>query len=190
MKNIFVIPGFKQRTNDASFHWLQKFLKAKGYKVIMAPITWNRRTMNDYVVEFEKFYLKHKADENYILGFSYGAVIALMAGERLSPKKLFLCSLSSDFKEDLPRMKKWIIRYLGKRRVAEIATRSGRKVAKELSIPTIVIYGEEEGRQYPELKIRCEETVRFAKNARLLVAKDSPHNISHPGYINAIMSVF
>lgn len=190
MKKIFLIPGFKQSANDESFHWLQKFLKEQGFVVMMVPITWNRRVMSDYAIEFENFYDQHKSKENYILGFSYGAVIAFITAEKLSPQKLFLCSLSSDFKEDLPGMKKWIVRYLGKRRIAEISSRSGRKFARELTVPTVVIYGEEEGRQYPELKIRCEETVTYAKNAKLFVAKNSPHDISHPEYSKVIKSTF
>jgi len=190
MKKIFVIPGFKQKTSEPSFLWLQKFLKEKEFDVVMVPITWSRKTMYDYVIEFEEFYLKNKSTENYIFGFSYGAVIAFMAGERLLPKKLFLCSLSSDFKEDLPRMKKWIVRYLGKNRIAEIATRSAVDIAKNLTVPTVVIYGEKEGRNYPELKIRCEETVKFAKNAKLLIAKNAPHGISDPQYSETIKSAF
>jgi len=190
MKKIFLIPGFKQKPDNQSFRWLRQFLRGKGFAVEMVSITWSSRTMTEYILEFEKFYLKHKSDENYILGFSYGAVIALMAGERLSLKKLFLCSLSSDFKEDLPAMKMWIVRYLGKKRIAEIATRSGREVAKALTIPTVVMYGEEEGKQYPALKVRCEETVQLAKNAVLRIAKDSPHDISHPEYIRVIKRAF
>ena len=71
------------------FRWLRNFLKGQGFEVVMVPVTWNRRTMRDYAVEFEEFYSKHKSEENYILGFSYGAVIALIVGERLSPKNCF-----------------------------------------------------------------------------------------------------
>ncbi len=190
MKKIFIIPGFKQNVEEKTFQWLRNFLKEKGFNVIMVPIHWDRKIMSDYVREFEIFYEKNKSSKNYILGFSYGAVIAFTSGEKLKPQKLFLCSLSPDFKEDLPYMKKWIISYLGKNRIADIAKRSANDIAKKLTLPTIIIYGEEEGRQYPRMKVRCEETAKHTKNSKLLIAKNSPHDISHPEYKMILKKVF
>ena len=120
MKKIFIIPGFKQKATDISFVWLKNFLQKKSFAVSLVPIAWDRRTMADYAEEFEDFYEKNKAKENYVLGFSYGAVITFITAQKLKPKKIYLCSLSPDFKEDLLGMKKWIQHYLGKKRVAEI----------------------------------------------------------------------
>lgn len=186
MKKIFLIPGFKQKVNDTCFLWLKKFLKENNLNVLMVPIDWNYKTMADYVAEFKKFYSKNKGDNNYIIGFSYGAVIALMTTEDLKPNKIYLCSLSPDFKEDLIEMKPWILRYIGKRRINEIKKRSGIKIAKELSIPTIIFYGEKEAEKFPDIKKRCEETARYAKNTKLVIVKNAPHDISHPEYITAL----
>lgn len=149
MKKIFIIPGFKQKATDKSFVWLKRFLIAKGFSVSLVPITWERRTMTDYAVEFEGFYEKHKANDNYVLGFSYGAVIAFITANKLKPKKIYLCSLSSDFKEDVRSMKQWIVKYIGKRRMSDAMKRSGKEIAKNLIVPAVVFYGEKEGRQYP-----------------------------------------
>jgi predicted alpha/beta hydrolase family esterase len=91
MKKIFIIPGFKQKPTDKYFIWLKKFLHSKNFDVAIVPINWNYKTMSDYTEEFEKFYNKHKSEENYILGFSYGAVITFFAAEKLKPKKIYLC---------------------------------------------------------------------------------------------------
>jgi pimeloyl-ACP methyl ester carboxylesterase len=155
----------------------------------MAPITWNYKTMSDYITEFENFYNKSKSEENYILGFSYGAVIAFSTAEKLHPRKLFLCSLSSDFKEDVASMSDTIKRYIGEKRVADCLTRSGKEIAKKLTVPTLVFCGEKEGRAYPQLKKRCEETVQLASNAKLIIVKDSPHDIAYPEYVMAIKGV-
>src|SRR5690606_37231643 len=95
---------------------------------------------------------KHKGRQNYVLGFSYGAVIALITANDLKPKKIFLCSLSPDFKEDSKNMKEWIKKLIGKNRYKDIQTRSGRKIAQELKVPSVIFYGEKEGKQYPKLK--------------------------------------
>ena len=190
MKKIFIVPGFKQKTTDKQFVWLKRFLIAKGFTVSLVPITWERATMTDYAVEFESFYEKHKVKDNYVLGFSYGAVIAFITANKLKPKKIYLCSLSSDFKEDVRSMKPRIAKYIGKRRISDSLQRSGKEIAQDLAVPAVVFYGEKEGRQYPQLKIRCEETARLAKQAKLVVVKGSPHAIDHPEYITAIKAQF
>ncbi len=190
MTKVFIIPGFKQKTTSISFSWLKKFLTEKGFEVVIVPVTWDHKTITDNVLEFEKFYFKHKTKENYILGFSYGAVIALLSAEKLLPQKLFLCSLSSDFKEDVASMSTAIKKYIGKKRVADCLTRSGKDFAKKLTVSTTIFYGEKEGAEYPQLKTRCEETARLVKNAKLIIVKDSPHDITRPEYIKAIKEHF
>lgn len=191
MKTIFVIPGFTDKIKgDSRYTWLIKFLKGEGYRVIETPVQWKNRTITDYVEDFKKFFNEYKDKENYILGFSYGAVIAFITANELKPRKIFLCSLSPDFKEDAPKMKPWIIRYIGKRRFEDAKTRSAKSIAKELSIPSVLFYGESEGKNYPDLKKRAEETVQLARHSKLIVVPKAPHNIGHPEYRKAIMHEF
>lgn len=185
-KNIFIIPGFKEKIRNNRYLWLKNFLKEKGFSVFIAPIKWNYKTMNDYVSEFKTFYEKHKSTNNYILGFSYGAVIALLTANDLKPKKLYLCSLSPDFKEDMPNMKKWLLKYIGKRRIGEIKKRSGKEIAQNLKISSIIFYGEKEAKLYPQLKIRCEETAKLANNSKLIIVKNAPHRIDYKEYKNSL----
>lgn len=187
---MFLIPGFKQKATDVQFVWLRKFLVERGFNVSVVSIEWDRRTMSDYAEEFENFYHKNSTKENYVLGFSYGAVIAFITANKLKPKKIYLCSLSPGFKEDIPKTKHWIRSYIGKNRVADSLTRSGRRIAKELAVPAVVFYGEKEGKEYPQLKIRCEETAELSGRAKLVIVKNSPHNITHPEYAKAVKAEF
>ncbi len=166
--------------------WLKKLLSQKGFNVEVVPLTWSHKTVSSNLACFEDFYLKRKAEENYVLGFSYGAVIALMSAEKLQPRKVFLCSLSPDFREDVSAMNDRIKRYIGKRRLSDCKTRTGRHVAGKLTVPAVVFYGEIEGEMYPQLKRRCKETVKRAEKARLVVIKNSSHDISDPNYVEAI----
>jgi hypothetical protein len=86
-------------------------------------------------------------------------------------------------------MTPWIKKYIGKRRIKDMATKSGKMLAQELTINTTIFYGEKEAKQFPQLKKRCEETARLARNAKLIVVKDSPHDIAHPNYVKKIESV-
>jgi len=185
-KTFFLIPGFKMQIRDKSFGWLVKFLKDQGFRVVGVPVKWRYQTLSQNAESFKEFFNKNKGEVNYILGFSYGAVITLLTANELNPKKIFLCSLSPDFPEDTVHMKRWIMKYIGKKRFDDVKTRSGRKLAKELKVPSVVFYGEKEGKQYPRLKVRCEETVKLAKNSKLIIIKNATHKIDHPAYIEAV----
>lgn len=182
MKTFFVLPGFRMQANHKMFSWLVKYLESKKYKVLKVPIKWNYNTLTNNTKEFEEFYSKYKGKENYILGFSYGAVITLLTASKLKPKKIYLCSLSPDFMEDRKHMDRQSKKYIGKRRFEDTKMRSAKKYAKELIIPSIVLYGEKEGKKYPNLKRRCEETSKLARNSKVIMVKDAPHDISHPEY--------
>ncbi len=185
-KTFFIIPGFKTQVQDRTYTWLVKFLEDKGLKVIKTPVSWDYKTLSKNADEFVDFFNRHKTKENYVLGFSYGAVITLLTANLLKPKMIYLCSLSPDFTEDSNTMEPWLKRYIGTKRYADTKTRSGVKIAKELLFPSIVFYGEKEGKEYPSLKNRCEETSRLAKNSRLVVIKNGPHQIDFPEYVETI----
>ncbi len=154
----------------------------------MVPITWERKTMSDYAREFVNTYTINKTTTNYVLGFSYGAVVALITANALKPKKIYLCSLSPDFKEDVSTMSPWIRKYIGKNRLSDIQKRNAREIARKLKVQSVVFYGDAEGKLYPQLKIRCEKTVKIASRSKLVVVKDAPHKMNHHNYQEAIMS--
>ncbi len=185
-KTFFIVPGFKTQAKDKPYKWLVAFLQNKGLRVIKTPVSWNYQTLSKNATEFVEFFNAHKTKENYVLGFSYGAVITLLTANLLKPKMIYLCSLSPDFSEDSDSMEPWLKRYIGAKRYADTKTRSGKKMAKELLIPSVIFCGEKEGEEYPSLKNRCEETSRLAANSKLITVKNSPHQIDFPEYVEAI----
>ncbi|MEN9390681.1 MAG: hypothetical protein RLZZ283_781 [Candidatus Parcubacteria bacterium] len=186
MKTFFIVPGFKMGPKSKQFTWLAKFLRSKGFRAVIAPITWTRRTNAQCAEEFVSIFNKEKTATNYVLGFSYGAVIALMTANTLKPKKIFLCSLSPDFKEDMSAMKTWIRKYIGVQRLRDSKTRSGRDVAKALTVSSVIFYGTAEGKKYPQLAVRAQETAQLAKRSKLVAVPDAPHQIDHHAYQDAI----
>lgn len=188
-KTIFLIPGFKTQMNEVRYQWLVLYLQSKKYTVHAVPITWKNKTISQNAEEFLNYFESKKVKNSYILGFSYGAVIALVTANITDPKKLILCSLSPDFKEDSKAMPDWIRRYIGTRRYADTSTRSAAMLAKSLTAKTLILYGEREGMNYPQLKKRCEETAKLAENSKLIVVKDAPHDISFTAYQQAIKKV-
>jgi esterase/lipase len=143
--------------------------------------------MTDYVADFKQQFKKYSGNNNYILGFSYGAVIAFMSAAELKPKKIYLCSLSPHFKEDIKAMKPWIKKLVGQRRIADAKKQSALAIAKKLTIPSIIFYGEAEAKKFPQLVVRAKETVKYAKNVKIIIVKEAPHKIDHPEYMGAII---
>jgi len=190
MKTMFIIPGFKESVTDSSYKNLKKFFESKNYQVKLVPISWDYKTMSDYIQQFEDFYDKNKSESNHVLGFSYGAVIAFSSAEELGIKKLYLCSLSPDFSEDVMGMQDWIKKYIGVRRLKDCLTRSGREIAKTLTVPTVIFYGQKEATEFPQMLKRTLETQKLAKKVRVIEVKGAPHDISHPAYRDAIEEVF
>ncbi len=188
-KTFFIVPGFREQAKDKQYKWLVEFLEDKGVRVIKTPVVWNYKTLSENSEEFISFFNKNKSKENYVLGFSYGAVIALLTANLVKPKMVYLCSLSPDFLEDTKLITPLIRKYIGKKRYADVKTRSGIEFAKGLLVSSIVLYGEKEGEEYPQLKKRCEETSRLAKNSRLIVVKNSPHQIDFPEYVKEIKRI-
>src|SRR3989344_6078254 len=127
-KTFFIVPGFRMQASHKMFSWLVKYLESKKYKVVKVPVKWSRRTLTKNAQEFEVFYNINKGKINYILGFSYGAVITFLTASKLRPNKIYLCSLSSDFKEDRLHMSKRSKNYIGKRRYEDTKNRSGVKL--------------------------------------------------------------
>ena len=184
-KTLFLLPGFGMNTKSKYFAWLVEYLENKKIRVIKVPVKWSFRTLSQNTADFITFYNKNKGKENYILGFSYGAVIILASANITRPKKIFLCSLSAAFAEDQHSERKYI-KYIGKKRFADMKNRNGKKLAKNLQIPSVIFCGEKEGEEFPPLKKRCEETAKLAKKSRLIRIKDGPHDIRFPKYAAAI----
>lgn len=185
-RTFFIVPGFGMQAKDKAFEWLVSYLETKGFWVVKTPVDWKYKTLSTNTSEFVDFFNENKGEENYVLGFSYGAVITFLSANSISPKKIYLCSLSSDFKEDAGFMKKYVKRYIGKRRFEDLQTRSGKKYAEDLQVPSVVFYGEKEGKEFPALKLRCEETARLAKGSKLVVINNTQHKIDSPLYIEAV----
>jgi len=185
-RTFFIIPGFRHSARQKQYQWLCKYLKDKNYIVKTVEVNWNNRVMSDYVCDFERYYNLHKSEENHVLGFSYGAMIAFISAPRLRPKTLSLCSLSPYFQQDLPFLKQSWIAFVGKRRHEDFAQYNADKIASLIDSSTTVFYGSQEGKKYPQLRVRCEAAASTISGAELVIADDAPHKIDDPSYIAAI----
>src|SRR6266403_2076787 len=101
-KTIFIVPGYRHGPNNKSYQALAKLLTLEGYDPIVVTIPWKKTTISQNTEYFLQEYKKIHAKKKYILGFSFGAMIAFLAATKVDVSGLILCSLSPYFQEDLP----------------------------------------------------------------------------------------
>jgi alpha/beta superfamily hydrolase len=98
-KAVFIIPGFGQTTSQKSYQKITEIIKKEGFSPILVNIKWNN-SLTDSTKYFLKIYKKIHSKKKYILGFSYGAMIAFIAASKVRTSGLILCSLSPYFREN------------------------------------------------------------------------------------------
>ena len=101
-KAVFIVPGFRQKPKNKAYKEIRKILKSEGYFPVLVNVPWKKSTISENTDYFLKIYKKIKARKKYVLGFSYGAMIAFIASTKVGASGLILCSLSPYFKEDTP----------------------------------------------------------------------------------------
>lgn len=185
-KRLTIIPGGWHKPTDKCYQWMIRYFKDQGFEVRVITIEWKRHTMSDLVEQFQQQFQKEKAVKEYLLGFSFGAMIASIAAAELKPDRLFLCSLSPYFSADVKSIQKADARFLGYRRLEDFKKYNARPIAKAIKSPTVVFCGEREGKRYPALLKRCKETAAQLTHAKLVMVPDAPHEIDFPTYVELI----
>ena len=172
---IFIIPGFNHLSTSAAYTKLAKMLKKEGYLPILVSIPWKNTTILENIKYFLKEYKKVKSSKKYILGFSFGAIIAFVASTKVRSSGLILCSLSPYFKEDLPKETN--------KNFSKLASFELAKKIKSKQI--LMLYGAEEARS---LIKRVTDTFSHISTANkfLISIHKTEHNIGNKKYLTKI----
>lgn len=192
IKIVFIIPGFKHKISQKGYIALKKNLKKEGYTVVTVAIPWRDSTITDNASFFMKKYKKTvekytiAKTEIFLLGFSYGALIALLAATKISVQGLILCSLSPFFKEDLPKKLPKNVSFLQEKRYSAFAKLKITKIAKKIKAKNVMmLYGEKESVKLIERTKSAFHCVK-TKNKYLFSVSNTEHNIADTKYISAI----
>ncbi len=182
-KAIFIIPGFRQLSTSKAYKEIAKILKSEGYFPILVAIPWKNSTISENVKYFLKEYKKIKVKKKYILGFSYGAMIAFIASTRVSPSGLILCSLSPYFKEDMLAIKSRAISSLMTERYRDFSKLHCATLAKQIKAKQVLmLYGREETRSLIKRVTEAFGEVTLA-HKQLIPIKKTEHNIADKKYL-------
>lgn len=186
-KTAFIIPGHTESEHLSQYKKIAASFGKRGYKPVRIHIDWRYRTMSDYIDQFLVAARRHPGD-CVILGFSFGAIIAVATAAELKPERLFLCSLSPYFREDLARLPAAWKHMMGKRRMADFASRSFADVARGVRCPVSLFAGETELRQFPSLDRRVRDAHERLQRSTLTVVPDGKHNLAQPQYLAAVQN--
>lgn len=188
MKKVaFIIPGFESSPEKAEYQSIGKFFKQKGIKPVYVKVKWKYSTISENVTEFISLLNSTKANRKYILGFSFGAIIAYLSATQIKVDTLILCSLSPYFSEDLPNIKNSWKKHVGKKRLKDFEQISDSKLASKIDAETYLLFGTKEG---PEIKKRVNSTYNYLKNKKHLIRLDGvKHNLADKRYLEEVKKI-
>lgn len=183
-KVLFIIPGFGETPKDPPYKKITDMAIKAGYVPQIIPIHWNYRAMSQYIEQARSIIGKTKSDDISILGFSFGAFIAFEISKNIRCKKLFLCSLSPFFKEDLSSVTPTAKYFLGKRRMLDFKQY---QFPKKTSCFSYFLFGEKEW----DASLKKMETrlKKLSGEKRLLFVENTSHDIRTPEYLNKIKEI-
>ena len=194
MKKVYIIPGFLESASFKRYKKVIELLWKKDFIVIGVRIDWKKQSMHDYVEQF----LKTMPEKNsYILGFSYGAMIALLSARKVKPKILILCSMSPYFKEDLDATisayGKKLEKHHTKRLLEGFKKYPFGSIARHVMCKTVLIAGDKEtvirGKNYRLVLNRAKDANAKIKNSQLIIVKNGKHDIAQKEYNAALRKV-
>jgi pimeloyl-ACP methyl ester carboxylesterase len=178
-RKVYVIPGFGDSPSGKPYINVRKCFENAGVQCKVVSIRWKYNSVFDYVDQFMITYRPRKNSEVYIFGFSFGALIALMVSTYINPTKLYLCSLSPFFQEDIKKNGAKDFVSLGKRRGKVLRTIPFSRIARTIKCPTIIVVGECE---LPSVIRRARLVAKEIKRSRLHIASNAGHNLLDEGY--------
>jgi predicted alpha/beta-fold hydrolase len=188
MKTVLMVPGYQEDLQSRDYASLLKAIESKGYKAVFVPITWQRKTIDDWVRELEAEYAKYNAEDVVLAGFSYGAMTAFAAAAKRNPSQLWLFSLSPYFAEDLAskHMNQSWLKNIGHRRVTAFGKLKFGQLAKTVQCKTLSFIGELEKEKFHVLCERFDDATAQLSHNTGIVIPGVGHEASHKDYIAAV----
>lgn len=188
-KLIYIIPGFRHKPKNKAYKEIAKILKSEGYHPIPITIPWRKTTISQNCEYFLKVYKKIKTRKKYILGFSFGAMIAFLASTKVSTCGLILCSLSPYFKEDLSKVNKSWESSIMTQRYQDFSKLHCATLAKKIKAKQILmLYGVKEERSLIKRVTQAYDQIS-SRHKYLIPILETEHDIGDRRYLNKIHQI-
>jgi len=187
-KIVYIIPGFgESHERQKGYERVAGFFKEQGITPIHIEINWHIKKPHQFEYWKEQFLKKYKRPKNakvYVLGFSFGAVIAFLAEPKTRPDGLILCSLSPYFIEDQAKLPKAWLKWYKKN--IKGSDYSFVDLASRIRSKTFLVMGDKEPSVVGK---RVRAAKRIIKKSSLFIARGAKHNISEKEYLKGVKRV-
>ncbi|HVA83056.1 MAG TPA: alpha/beta hydrolase [Candidatus Aquilonibacter sp.] len=180
----YIIPGYTSNS-DRTYSKISKLFERRGLRAKVVKIKWQNRVMTDYVKELVDKVRQDNPKRIYLLGHSFGAMIAFIAASgQMNPYQLILCSLSPYFSEDLhiKRVRKWR-KGLGKRRWSDLEMIRFNELAGQCKCKVTLIVGSKEWKVMINRTVEAKKRIRGSK---VTIIKGAEHDIAGKAYFDAV----
>lgn len=160
------------------------FCKHNNVSVEVISYVWKYSTQKQIA---EKVALRLRDGNSIVLGFSLGALIALLsvAQTKLKYKHLILCSTTPLFSETV--FPKNVKEYLGKKRVQEAIDTKISNIAKSINnTPVTILVGENEDKEIIRQNISLSNKIH---KSYFINIKNTGHDMYAPEYLKEINSL-
>jgi len=189
IKPIFIIPGFRHSPKNKAYKEIAKILRREGYYPVLMNIQWRQTTISQNVENFVKKFKKNTSRKKYILGFSFGAMIAFIASTKVSASGVVLCSLSPYFKEDLLKLNKNLLSSISVKRYNDFSNLHCEYIAKQIKVKQIhMLYGAREARSLIKRVTETYDQITSV-NKYLIRIKKADHDMGHKRYLDKIHQI-
>lgn len=184
-KIVYIIPGYRQRPSNKAYKAIVQMLRSEGYEPVAVTIPWKQTTVSENTEYFLKKFKRLKVENKYILGFSFGAMIAFIASTKVSVSGLILCSLSPYFQEDLAKTKNRTSS-ITKKRLEDFSQLHSSILAKQIKAKQILmLYGTRESKPLIRRVTNTYSQIP-SLNKHLIPINNSDHEIGDKRYLYKI----
>jgi len=187
-QTVLFVPGFREDLTSRNYSLVLSTIEKRGYATRFIPIDWNRTVLPDWLAQLEENYATYDPAQTILAGFSFGAMAAFMAAAKRTPTQLWLFSLSSYFAEDMADTKRAWLRHIGKRRTAAFSAVHFADIAEKVTCKSLIFLGQQEAEKWPVMKKRSEGAAQLISDSQLIIVPKSGHDVTDPGYLEAIAS--
>ena len=187
-KIVYIIPGYgESHLKQRAYNKIAKIFQDYNINPVQVEINWGGKSpasFKDYNNDFLEVYKKPKDTDVYILGFSFGAMIAYLTSLKTKPKILILCSLSPYFEEDMKNMNKSDLRWWRQNFID--SDYNFNNIASNLKCEVYLVVGDKE---HKSCLYRAKVSRNKIRNSHLFIAKGAQHKVGQHEYLGAIRRV-
>lgn len=185
--NVLYLPGGGSSRANYPYDKILRKVQRRGHKTTFCPITWRGTNIHDWVEEVRPTYRQHDPAQTILVGFSFGAMTALLLTAECPPAGLILCSLSPYFAEDLPFIPARWVRRLNPRRRAAFEKLHFSDYGTQIACPTRLVTASLETEWLQQRTRAVRDSI---PGAHILIAQGVGHEPAAWPYVQTLDKTF